>query len=108
MPSPLRLILKWKLPQDNPLLEDLKRFRARSRGRRMRYLARLGQHAESMGLSLEGQSATGELRLPTAFVVPPIASPTAALPPPAAEEAPASAPYDSASMDALVAEFLTP
>jgi len=64
MPSPLRLILKWKLPQDNPLLEDLKRFRARSRGRRMRYLARLGQHAESMGMSLEGQSANGELPSP--------------------------------------------
>ena len=108
MTSPLRLILKWKLPQDNPLLEDLKRFRARSRGRRMRYLARLGQHAESMGMSLEGQSANGELRLPTAFAGQLFAASPVALPLAVSDESPALAPYDSASVDALVAEFLTP
>ncbi|MEY2161449.1 hypothetical protein [Rhodanobacter sp. FW106-PBR-LB-2-11] len=108
MPSPLRLILKWKLPQDSALLEDLNRFRARSRGRRMRYLARLGQHAESMGLSLEGQSANGDLRLPTAFAGPVIAA-LPVVPQAAATDEPTdSAPYESASMDALVADYLTP
>lgn len=97
----LRMILWWKLPQDLPLLDDLKRYRARARGKRLRYLARLGQHAEALGLSLEGQCSTGELRLPISVSTAEV--PHADVVP--AEKPPAEPPR-SAAIDAFVSEYL--
>lgn len=97
----LRMILWWKVPQDLPLLDDLNRFRARARGKRLRYLARLGQRAEALGLSLEGQCSTGELRLPinvSTMEVPQVAVV------PAADAA--AEPPRSAAIDAFVSEYL--
>lgn len=60
-----RMIVCWDRDgRDSELLDELDRFRARSRGARLKYLARLGLLVEARGAHLEGRRPDGQLVLP--------------------------------------------
>lgn len=68
-----RTIVYWDRDgRDGELLDELDRFQARSRGARLKYLARLGLLVEARGAHLEGRRPDGQLVLP-AQVAPPAA-----------------------------------
>lgn len=61
-----RIIVRWdpEAVADQDLLSDLGNFKARARGKRMKYLARLGLLLEAQGALLEGRKESGRLVLP--------------------------------------------
>lgn len=60
-----RTIVYWDRDgRDGELVDDLDRFQARSRGARLKYLARLGLLVEAKGGFLEGRRLDGALVLP--------------------------------------------
>lgn len=65
-PARERTILQWDraAQADQDLVQELRKYQARSRGSRLKYLARLGLLAESQGALLEGRTASGRLILP--------------------------------------------
>ncbi|KZC39855.1 hypothetical protein RHOFW510R12_01015 [Rhodanobacter sp. FW510-R12] len=67
-----RTIVYWDRDgRDGELLNELDRFQARSRGARLKYLARLGLLVEARGAHLEGRRPDGQLVLPTHVAPPP-------------------------------------
>jgi hypothetical protein len=78
-PARERTILQWDraAQADRDLVQELRKYQARSRGSRLKYLARLGLLAESQGALLEGRTASGRLILPVTAVAP---MPTAHIP----------------------------
>lgn len=60
------MIVYWDRDgRDGELVEDLDRFQARSRGARVKYLARMGLLVEAKGGFLEGRRLDGALVLPS-------------------------------------------
>lgn len=64
-----RIIVRWDPTgiADQDLLSDLGNFKARARGKRMKYLARLGLLLEAQGALLEGRKESGRLVLPASL-----------------------------------------
>lgn len=101
-----RTIVCWdRAGRDAELLDELDRFQARSRGARLKYLARLGLLVEARGAHLEGRRPDGRLVLP-AHVVPPL-SPAEFIPAPGAPSAVSAASGDTggAGLDELLASM---
>lgn len=94
-PARERTILQWNraAQADRDLVQELRKYQARSRGSRLKYLARLGLLAESQGALLEGRTASGRLILPVS---------TAAQMPAPNPPVIAAAPEMTSSLDALL------